>query len=137
MKSVNFNGIRPIGGELIRPQNGSIPGEAGEFSRTLNSILPSKPDAIKGGAQSPAGLKFSNHAVDRMRSRGIRFSPDDLARIGQAVAKADAKGAKDCLLLGDQSALIVSLKDKTVVTVMDKTALKENVFTNIDAAVFY
>jgi flagellar operon protein len=33
------------------------------------------------------------------------------------------------------SALIVSVKNKTVVTVMDKTALKENVFTNIDSTI--
>ena len=83
----------------------------------------------------PSGLKFSNHAVDRMQARGIRFSPEDLGKIENAVSKAEGKGAKNTLLLTDAAAMIVSIKDKTVVTVMDKTNLKENVFTNIDSTV--
>ncbi len=80
-------------------------------------------------------LKFSNHAVERMQSRGISYSPQDLDRLGVAVQKAAAKGSKDTLVLMDQSALIVSVKNNTVVTVMDKNALKENVFTNIDSTI--
>jgi flagellar operon protein len=81
------------------------------------------------------GLKFSNHAVERMRSRGISFQPEDLQQIRSAVDRAAAKGSKDTLVLTKDSALIVSVKNNTVVTVMDKAALKENVFTNIDSTV--
>ena len=80
-------------------------------------------------------LKFSNHAIERMHSRGISYSPEDLTRLGDAVQKAAAKGSKDTLVLMDSSALIVSVKNNTVVTVMDKNALKENVFTNIDSTI--
>jgi len=80
-------------------------------------------------------LKFSNHAIERMQSRGISYSPQDLTRLGEAVQKAAAKGSKDTLVLMDQSALIVSVKNNTIVTVMDKNALKENVFTNIDSTI--
>jgi flagellar operon protein len=80
-------------------------------------------------------LKFSNHAIERMNSRGISYSPEDLTRLGEAVQKAAAKGSKDTLVLMDSSALIVSVKNNTVVTVMDKNALKENVFTNIDSTI--
>jgi flagellar operon protein len=80
-------------------------------------------------------LKFSNHAIERMQSRGITYTPQDLDRLGEAVKKAAAKGSKDTLVLMDQSALIVSVKNNTVVTVMDKNALKENVFTNIDSTI--
>lgn len=80
-------------------------------------------------------IKFSNHAIERMQSRGISYSPEDLTRLNQAVSKAAAKGSKDTLVLMDQSALIVSVKNNTVVTVMDKNALKENVFTNIDSTI--
>lgn len=86
-------------------------------------------------ATPPTSLKFSNHAIDRMQARGIHFSSEELGKIENAVAKAQAKGAKNSLFLTDNSALIVSVKDKTVVTVMDKTALKDNVFTNIDSTV--
>lgn len=81
-------------------------------------------------------LKFSNHAVERMNSRGIVFSPEQITKIEQGMQKAQAKGGKEALVLTDDSALIVSLKNNTVVTVMDKGALRENVFTNIDTTVF-
>ncbi len=80
-------------------------------------------------------VKFSNHAVERMQTRGISFTKPDLEKLNQAIDKANAKGSKDTLVLMDQAALIVSVKNKTVVTVMDKAALKENVFTNIDSTV--
>lgn len=83
----------------------------------------------------PSGLRFSNHAVERMQARGIRFQPDEMLKIESAIQKAASKGAKDTLLLSDKAALIVSVKDNTVVTVMDKANLKENVFTNIDSTV--
>lgn len=112
-------------------------GRAGEASfRDQLSALQS------GGAARSSGLlpqtsplKFSNHAIDRMQARGIRFSPDEMARIQGAVSKAASKGAKETLLLTDNSALIVSVKDNTVVTVMDKAQLRDNVFTNIDSTV--
>lgn len=91
--------------------------------------------ASAGAAKASSMLRFSNHAIDRMQARGIVFSPSEMAKIQSAVEKAASKGAKDTLLLTDDSALIVSVKDKTVVTVMDKAALKENVFTNIDSTV--
>lgn len=93
--------------------------------------------ALKANVAKAEGpqLKFSNHAIERMQSRGISYSPQDLTRLGEAVQKAAAKGSKDTLVLMDQSALIVSVKNNTVVTVMDKNALKENVFTNIDSTI--
>ena len=70
-----------------------------------------------------------------MRTRGISYTPEDVSKISAAVSRAAAKGSKDSLILMDDSALIVSVKNNTVVTVMDKNALKENVFTNIDSTV--
>jgi flagellar operon protein len=51
------------------------------------------------------------------------------------VEKAAAKGAKESLVLVDEAALVVSIKNKTVITAVDKSALKDNVFTNIDSAI--
>ncbi len=99
----------------------------------LKNTLPAAPQTKTVGGVS--ALKFSNHAVERMQARGIRFSPEDMAKIESAVGKAEAKGAKNTLLLTDVAAMIVSIKDKAVVTVMDKANLKENVFTNIDSTV--
>ena len=108
-------------------------GNAEAFKDALRSV---QPNVISDIAQTKAaGLKFSNHALERMQSRGISYSPQDMARIESAVQKAAGKGAKDTLLLADNSALIVNVKNNTVVTVMDKNNLKDNVFTNIDSTI--
>lgn len=84
---------------------------------------------------TPNALKFSAHAIERMRSRGISFAPEMMKGIENAVQKAAQKGSKDTLVLTGDSALIVSVKNNTVVTVMDKASMRENVFTNIDSTV--
>lgn len=110
-----------------------LDGVGPSFKQTLDTLGGIKPQGIsKAGIE---GIKFSNHAVERMRTRGISYSPEDLTKISDAVSRAAAKGSKDSLILMNESALIVSVKNNTVVTVMDKNALKENVFTNIDSTV--
>ncbi len=113
------------------------------FEETLKGIqgfqvpgtTPAQPMAKANPLAATEGIKFSNHAVERMQSRGISFNQEDLTRLNEAVDRAAAKGSKDTLVLMNDSALICSVKNKTVVTVMDKTALKENVFTNIDSTI--
>lgn len=105
------------------------------FQEALSKLQQGMPSVATPASPAMGGLKFSNHAIERMQSRGIRFNPEDLNRINEAVKKAAAKGSKDSLILMDNSALIVSVKNNTVVTVMDKAALKENVFTNIDSTI--
>ncbi|MBO8159354.1 TIGR02530 family flagellar biosynthesis protein [Thermosyntropha sp.] len=80
-------------------------------------------------------LKFSSHAQQRLKSRNIELSPTDIARLEEAVAKARSKGARDSLILMDDLALVVSIKNNTVITAVNGENLKENVFTNIDSAV--
>ena len=41
----------------------------------------------------------------------------------------------DSLIMLDDIAFVVNVKDKNVVTVMNKDEMKNNVFTNIDGAV--
>lgn len=81
------------------------------------------------------GIKFSQHALQRMQNRNIRLEPADLAKLNDAVAKAAQKGARESLVLMDNLALVVSIKNRTVITAMDGASMKDNVFTNIDSAV--
>lgn len=80
-------------------------------------------------------VKFSNHALQRLQSRNIQLTPNELSKINAAVEKAAQKGAKDSLILMNNLALVVSVKNKTVITAVDESNMKENVFTNIDSAV--
>ncbi|RME15753.1 MAG: hypothetical protein D6797_05990 [Bdellovibrio sp.] len=107
------------------------------FKRVLEESLKIKKGSVSDKPQTGVSknLKFSRHAIDRMFQRGLSFSSEMLSRISDAVSKAKSKGSKETLVLTDQAALVVSVKDNTVVTVMDKAMLKENVFTNIDSTV--
>ncbi len=82
------------------------------------------------------GVRFSKHAQLRMQSRGLKMDASDLNRLNNAVKLADEKGSRDSLVILDRAALVVSVKDNTVVTVADKEQLKDNVFTKIDSAIF-
>jgi flagellar operon protein len=114
---------------------------AEEFRRALDQItsVPGASPGINGvkdfSVKTSEALKFSNHSIERMRSRGISFTPEEMSNIENAVTKAAAKGSKDTLVLSGDNALIVSVKNKTVVTVMDRAAMKDNVFTNIDSTI--
>lgn len=125
----------PVGGDGFKDTFKSTLEKMGVTPGGLqpNAVMPNA--NVAKAALDPNGVKFSNHAIERMQSRGIKYSPEDVQKINEAVSKAAAKGSKDSLILMNDSALIVSVKNKTIVTVMDKTALKENVFTNIDSTI--
>jgi flagellar operon protein len=81
------------------------------------------------------GVKFSQHAQDRLKARNISFSTDQLQQLEGAVNNVAQKGGKDSLVMMGDAALVVSVKNRTVVTAMDRSQMKGNVFTNIDSAV--
>jgi len=80
-------------------------------------------------------IRFSGHAEMRMRMRNISLSQEEMAKLNDAVDRAEAKGARESLILMDKLAFIVSIKNRTVITAVDEERMKENVFTNIDSAV--
>lgn len=112
-------------------------------------VRPVGPPARTGQAQKPADkaefgsllkkeiakVSFSGHAEQRLASRNIRMTEDQLGRLEEAVTKAEAKGARTSLVLMDNLALVVSVTNRKVVTAIDGPNVKENVFTNIDSAV--
>lgn len=86
-----------------------------------------------GSIQQP--LKFSAHASQRLAERKIQLDAATMLKVTDAIDKAEAKGIEDTLVLTDNAALIVNVKNRTVITAMDKQSLNGNVFTNIDGAV--
>lgn len=80
-------------------------------------------------------LKLSSHAQTRLSSRNIELDSAAWNRVLGGIEKAAAKGAKESLVLVDDAALVVSIKNRTVITAVDKASLKDNVFTNIDSAI--
>jgi len=80
-------------------------------------------------------VTFSKHAGERLFSRGIMFSAEKLNRLADAIDKAAAKGSRETLVLTDEAALVVSVKNRTVITAFDRDSLRDGVVTSIDSAV--
>ncbi|MBP2653114.1 MAG: flagellar operon protein [Firmicutes bacterium] len=124
---------------IYYPQQPVIPlGKPAYAPKTPNSSKPAAGNEQLFGQileQELTGLKFSQHAIERLATRNIKLGNAELAKISGAVEKAAQKGSKDSLILMDNIALVVSVKNRTVITAMDGASVKDNVFTNIDSAV--
>ena len=108
------------------------------------------PPAARPGSPAPAGgqrfaealaamerspLEFSKHMVRRVEQRGLRLDDERVSRLEQAVSRAEEKGSRDSLILLDELAVVVSVRNHTVITAVDEASRKEQVFTNIDSVV--
>ena len=80
-------------------------------------------------------LKFSKHASSRLQDRNIELSESQIDRLNAGMQKAGEKGINESLVLMDQMAFIVNVKNNTVITALNDQEMKENVFTNIDGAI--
>jgi len=81
-------------------------------------------------------VKFSNHALKRLETRQIKLSNNEVNKIQEAVEKAEQKGSKDSLVMMNNTAFIVNVPNRTVVTALPVGESNENIFTNIDSVVF-
>lgn len=78
-------------------------------------------------------LKFSKHASQRLETRKIDMSEEQKARLQDATSQAREKGMRESLVMVDNLAFIVSVKNNTVITAVNDT--EKAVFTNIDGAI--
>lgn len=81
-------------------------------------------------------VQLSAHAAERLKQRNINLTPADMARVSKAADRLASKGGREALVLMDSVGLILDVKNRTVVTAMERQGLRENVFTNIDSAAF-
>lgn len=78
-------------------------------------------------------LRFSKHANERLASRNIDLSEEQVKRLESGTNRAREKGIKESLVMVDDLAFIVNVKNSTVITAVND--MKDAVFTNIDGAV--
>lgn len=110
-------------GKAVNAYSQTIPG-----TTDFRSILEKKQEV------NPSGdLRFSKHANERLASRNIDLSNSQLERLEQGTKKAFEKGINESLVMIDNLAFIVNVKNNTVVTAVNDT--DDKVFTNIDGAV--
>jgi flagellar operon protein len=125
--------IPPAITPAVRPRGIPVqipPAGTGSFRDVLRTAQP----AATATAPATQQLKFSAHAQQRLESRNIRLTQDDVAKMNAMADKAAAKGSKQSLFMMRDTAMVVSITNRTVITAVDQNSMKENVFTNIDSA---
>lgn len=80
-------------------------------------------------------LKISKHATERLVERNISISASEWQHVTEKVFEAREKGVQQPLVLMEQAALIISAKNATVITALDRAEAKQQVFTNIDGTI--
>ena len=91
-------------------------------------------DVIGRGDGDRAAAEAEVDIVDIER-RGIPLDDATMTRLGEGVNRAAAKGSRSSLVVVDDSAFVVSVPNRTVITAVDREHMKDQVFTNIDSAV--
>lgn len=79
-------------------------------------------------------VRFSKHANERLSSRNITLSDNQMDRLNQGISQARGKQINESLVVMDNLAFIVNIKNNMVVTALEQGE-EGNVFTNIDGAV--
>lgn len=117
--------LHPVEGPVAAPP---ALGKAGPRGPGFDSVLR---EVLDG----PREVKFSAHALARLRDRNITLTESGQRRIAEALDQAEAKGGRNSLLLMDRLALVVSVPNRTVVTAFEPDSGETSVFTNIDSVV--
>jgi flagellar operon protein len=119
----SVNGIRGVGLPVV-PRDGQ-PSPGGPVDKEFHAEFD---EALR-----KHDLRFSRHAMDRLRTRNVSLGTSEVERLGSAVAQAGEKGSRESLVLLDELAFVVSVKNRTVITALQ--GKQNGVFTSIDSAV--
>ena len=122
MSTFRITPIAPVGAN-IQKNNVTSP-TTSSFGQALETELSKQSE-----------IKFSAHAQKRLDERNVQIDSAGQARLSAAVDKVQEKGADKSLVLMDNLALVVSTKNRVVITAMDSSDTKDGVFTGIDSAV--
>lgn len=120
---MGLDAVSPLAAGAYAPRPGSAPRPAGG---------PSFEDVLGRAAD---GLQLSKHAAKRLDRRDLDLDPARLDRLGSAIARAAEKGARNSVVMLDGLAVVVDVRQRTIVTAMNTQGGDQRVFTNIDSVV--
>jgi flagellar operon protein len=119
--TVDFTEHSDVG---LQNKNNKVNKEKSAFNEILNKQI-----------KKEEYFTISAHAAQRLNSRNIDFDDVDMKKINEGINMADSKGAKQSLILYKDMALITSIKNRTVITALDKNQSEGSIITNIDSVV--
>ncbi|HAI85964.1 MAG TPA: hypothetical protein DCL63_03105 [Firmicutes bacterium] len=125
----------PVNPRPVRPARPAEPRAVSSPTAAGSAAGATFQEILAGELASAQPLRFSAHAQARITARRMSLGDDELSRLAGGVNRAAAKGARESLVLMDDKAFVVSVRNRTVITAVDGENMKENVFTNIDSAV--
>lgn len=125
ISQTKYSTIEQMTGQLLKGR--AVQTKQVEAENSFQSILESQ------YAKQDSVLKFSKHANERLLSRNIDLSDEQLNKLETGTKKAQEKGISESLVIVDNIAFIVNVKNSTVITALDEG--EDKVFTNIDGAV--
>jgi len=125
--AVDHATLVPLDGGPLAPaaptERRRVAGDGPSFDAVLRASVPS------------TRVQFSRHALQRLERRGITVDPPVQARLDDGVTRAAGKGAREAVVFVDGTAFVVSVRNRTVITAVDRDHMRDHVFTNIDSAV--
>lgn len=115
--------VDPLRGTPQTPARPVSPADNQAFQAALRS------------AERAQGLEFSKHSLQRIERRELTPTPQQLDRLQAGFELAKSKGSRATAVLVDDLAFVVAVPAGKVVTAIDRSQMKEQIFTNIDSAV--
>ncbi len=115
--------MAPLDGGPLAPHQPHQPHRA--TGTSLEDVLRTRVGAVQ----------FSQHAQQRLERRGISVDAPVQQRLDDGVQRAAGKGARDAVVFVDGTAFVVSVRNRTVITAVDRDHMRDHFFTNIDSAV--
>ncbi len=113
---------RVVGGAgAYGPGAGARQVQAGDFAAALQ--------------QASGDVQLSRHAQKRIERRDLGLDAARMGRLNSAINSAAEKGARQSVVVLDDLAVVVNIRERTVVTAMAKEGGRQRVFTNIDSVV--
>lgn len=125
ISQTKYSTIEQMTGQLLKGR--AVQTKQVKTENSFQSILESQ------YAKQDSVLKFSKHANERLQSRNIDLSEEQLEKLSTGTKKAQEKGISESLVMVDNIAFIVNVKNSTVITALEEG--EDKIFTNIDGAV--
>ena len=90
-------------------------------------------DSAKSSKSFNEGFTISKHAA--LRLNDINLTEEDMKKIEKGFQIAKDKNSKNTVMIYKDIALIASVENRTLITVVEKERAKDNIFTNVDSVV--
>lgn len=125
---MDYSRFRPIGTSLV-------PKDIYRSSEPKQKVIRPFAEHLQSAIQEGGKLVISKHAEERLQQRNIHINSESWAKIEEKISEAKKMGVNDSLVLLPDAALIVSARNQTVITALNREEAAAKIFTNINGTI--